>query len=61
MHFRLGGTIMGQRTLEPTDALEFEDAKNGIKAIIKFGTFKKSGYWNKTVTGGKDCLEGVLY
>lgn len=61
MHFRLGGTIMGQRTLEPANSLNFEDAKNGIKAIVKFGTFKKSGYWNKTISGGKDCLEGVLY
>lgn len=59
--FRLGGTIMGERTIEPAGAIQYEDTQNCLKSIIKFGTFKKSGYWNKTVTGGKDCYEGVIY
>lgn len=59
--FRLGGTIMGERTIEPAGAIQYEDAKNGLKSIVKYGTFKKSGYWNKKVTGGKDCYEGILY
>jgi len=52
---------MGDRSIEPSGSFNYEDANNQIKAIIKFGTYKKSGMWNKTVSGGKDCFEGLIY
>lgn len=52
---------MGDRSIEPSGSFNYEDAKNQLKAMIKFGTYKKSGMWNVTVTGGKDCFEGLIY
>lgn len=61
LNFKIGGTIMGERSIEPSGSFNYEDAKNQFKAIIKFGTYKKTGVWNKTVTGGKDRFEGLIY
>jgi hypothetical protein len=49
--FKLGGTIMGDRTVEAHGSIQFEDLTNNRKAIVKFSTHKKSGIFNKKETG----------
>eukprot|EP00351_Strombidinopsis_sp_SopsisLIS2011_P000690 CAMPEP_0116879854 /NCGR_PEP_ID=MMETSP0463-20121206/11705_1 /TAXON_ID=181622 /ORGANISM="Strombidinopsis sp, Strain SopsisLIS2011" /LENGTH=102 /DNA_ID=CAMNT_0004529693 /DNA_START=719 /DNA_END=1027 /DNA_ORIENTATION=+ len=52
---------MGERTIEPTGDMLFEDASNNLKAILHFNTFQSSGYWTVTTEGGKDRFIGVMY
>ena len=59
--FKLGGTVVGDRTIEGTGNVYFEDLTNNFKAVIKFSTYKKSGFWKKTETGRKDEYRGVIY
>ena len=37
--FKLGGTIMGERTIEAVGSVLFEDLANRLRAVIKLGTF----------------------
>ena len=59
--FKMGGTVMGDRTIEATGSMLLEDLTNNVKAIIIFSTFKKSGFFKKTVSGKKDEYRGVIY
>ena len=52
---------MGDRTIEACGNMIFEDLTNNVKAVVVFNTYKKSGYWNKTVTGKKDVFFGIIY
>jgi len=61
LNFLIGGTVMGERTIEPTGDILFEDVKNNIRAILHFNTYASSGYWTVTEEGGKDLFVGVLY
>jgi len=45
---------MGERTVETTGNVVFEDLTNSVKAVIILGTYKKSGYFRVTETGSKD-------
>lgn len=38
--FRLGGTIVGERTVEAVNSIVFEDLANQLRAVIVLGTFK---------------------
>lgn len=52
---------MGDRTIEATGSITFEDLTNNIKAVIVFSTYQKSGFWRKTESGKKDEFQGVIY
>jgi hypothetical protein len=52
---------MGDRTIEATGNMFFEDLTNNYKAVILFSTYKKSGFFKKTVSGKKDEYIGVIY
>ena len=45
---------MGDRTIEATGHIVFEDLTNNRKAVIIFSTYKKTGFWRKTESGRKD-------
>ena len=59
--FKLGGTVMGERTVEITGNIFAEDLTNNYKAVIIFGTYKKSGFFKKSVSGRKDEYVGLIY
>jgi hypothetical protein len=46
--FKLGGTVMGDRTIEATGNVFFEDITNNVKAVIILSTHKKTGWVKKT-------------
>lgn len=45
---------MGDRTIDTTGHILFEDLTNNRKAVIIFSTYKKTGFWRKTESGRKD-------
>lgn len=59
--YKLGGTVMGERTIEAIGSVVFEDVTNNYKAVIQFSTYKKSGFWKKSETGKKDEFTGIIY
>ena len=59
--FRLGGTMMGDRTIEGVGTIVYEDIKNNLKAVCVLGTFEKSGFFSKTKTGSRTDFTGVMY
>lgn len=59
--YKLGGTVMGERTIEAIGSVVFEDVTNNYKAVIQFSTYKKSGFWKKSESGKKDEFTGVIY
>jgi hypothetical protein len=61
MDYRIGGTVMGDRTIEGCGNMVFEDLTNNVKAFLIFNTYKKSGFWSVTETGRKDEFLGLIY
>jgi hypothetical protein len=59
--FKLGGTVMGERTIEATGNVYFEDLTNNYKAVVILGTYTSTGWIKKTISGSKDEYKGVLY
>ena len=59
--WKLGGTIVGDRTIEADGSVFFEDMTNNLRACIIFSTYKKSGFWKKVETGNKDEYAGIIY
>ena len=59
--WKLGGTVMGDRTIEADGSIFFEDVTNNVKAAIIFSTYKTSGFWKKSETGKKDDYFGIIY
>lgn len=59
--FKLGGTVMGERSIEAFGNILYEDVTNGLKALICCSTLKVSGYFSKTTTGSKDEITGIIY
>ena len=60
--FRLGGTMMGDRTIEGVGTIVYEDLKNLVKAVCILGTFEKGGFFSsKKAAGSKTDLTGVIY
>ena len=59
--FKLGGTVMGDRTIEATGSISFEDITNNLKAVVIFSTYKKSGFWKKKESGKRDEYTGIIY
>ena len=59
--WKLGGTVMGDRTIEATGNVWFEDVTNNFKAVIILSTYSKSGFWRKTESGKRDEYVGLIY
>lgn len=52
---------MGDRTIEATGSILFEDLNNGLRAIVQLGTYQKTGMVFKKITGSKDEITGFIY
>jgi hypothetical protein len=52
--YKLGGTVMGERTIETIGSSTFEDFTNHRKAVLLMSTYKKTGWLRNTATGCKD-------
>lgn len=52
---------MGDRTIEAVGNVVVEDLTNNFKAVIIFSTYKKSGFFKKSVSGRKDEFVGLIY
>jgi hypothetical protein len=59
--WKLGGTVVGERTIEAEGSIYFEDITNNVKACIIFSTYKSEGFWKKVETGAKDEYTGIIY
>jgi hypothetical protein len=59
--FKLGGTVMGERTIECCGSLVFHDAANRIKAVVQLNTFKNAGYFVGSASGCRSGIDGVIY
>lgn len=59
--WRLGGTVVGERTIEGVGSIAYEDLANRIKAVIVLGTYKAGGFFSGKASGSKTDFEGVLY
>jgi hypothetical protein len=59
--FKIGGTVMGDRTIESTGSVVFEDLTNNRKAVIITNTHKASGFFSKKESGKKDEVTGIIY
>lgn len=59
--YRLGGTVMGERTIEAIGSCTFEDLTNNRKAVLIMGTFKKTGWIRSSTSGSKDEFTGMIY
>jgi hypothetical protein len=59
--FKIGGTVMGDRTIETNGSVLFEDVTNNRKAVILMNTHKSSGFFSKKETGSKDEINGIIY
>lgn len=59
--YKLGGTVMGERTIETYGSCTFEDLTNHRKALLIANTFKKTGWIRSSSTGKKDEVQGVIY
>ena len=61
--FKLGGTVMNERTIEALGSIVFEDIKSGVKAIVTMSTLTKAGWLpgSRSQSGSKDHFAGVIY
>lgn len=59
--WKLGGTVVGDRTIEADGNIFFEDLTNNRKVAIIFSTYKKSGFFKKTESGARDEYLGLIY
>lgn len=59
--FRLGGTMVGDRTIEGVGTIVHEDIQNLLKSVTILGTFEKAGFFGKKATGNKSDFTGVIY
>ena len=59
--YKLGGTVMGERTIETIGSCTFEDLSNNRKAVLLCSTFKKTGWITSSSTGSKDEITGIIY
>jgi hypothetical protein len=60
-NFKLGGTVMGDRSVETYGSCVYEDLTNHRKAVIIINTFKKTGWIKSSTTGCKDQFTGIIY
>lgn len=59
--WKLGGTVLGERTIEIGGSMIFEDLTNNRKCVMILSTYKKTGYFTSATTGLKDEIVGIIY
>ena len=59
--YKLGGTVMGERTIECIGSNTYEDLTNHRKCVLLMNTFKKTGWIRSSTTGSKDSFGGIIY
>lgn len=59
--YKLGGTVMGERSIETIGSCVFEDLTNDRKAVLIMSTYKKTGWIRTSTSGFKDKFVGVIY
>lgn len=59
--YKLGGTVMGERTIETIGSCTFEDLTNNRKSVLLCSTFKKTGWITSSYSGSKDEITGIIY
>lgn len=59
--YRLGGTVMGERTIEANGCSIYQDVTNNRKAVLTMSSFKKTGWIRNTTEGLKDEIKGIIY
>ena len=59
--YKIGGTVMGERTVETIGSSTFEDLTNNRKAVVINNTYKKTGWIRSGSTGSKDKMIGIIY
>jgi hypothetical protein len=62
-HYTLGGTVIGDRTINADGYFLFEDVENNIKCIIIFNPIMKSGgiFSSHKFAGKTDDFKGLIY
>ena len=62
-HYTLGGTVIGDRTIDADGYFLFEDIENNIKWIIIFNPIMKTGgiFSSHTYAGKTDDFKGLIY
>jgi len=59
--YKLGGTVMGERSIEIIGSSTFEDLTNNRKAVVINNTYKKTGWIRSGSTGSKDKMIGQIF
>jgi len=59
--YKVGGMVMGERTIETVGSSMFEDITNKRKAVLLMTSFKKTGWIRSTYSGQKDEISGIIY
>mmetsp|Transcript_22963 Transcript_22963/g.35430 ORF Transcript_22963/g.35430 Transcript_22963/m.35430 type:complete len:157 (-) Transcript_22963:394-864(-) len=59
--FKLGGTVMGDRTIEGYGCCIFEDFTYNRKCVLVVNTFKKAGWITGVQSGCRDEFTGLIY
>ena len=60
--WKLGGTILGARTIEGEGSIVWEDLKNKLKAVVVLNTFKSGGFFSgKNKSGSRTSFSGIIY
>jgi|TARA_B110000305_G_C19404140_1_gene621765 hypothetical protein len=52
--YKLGGTVMGERTIEAIGSCTYEDLTNHRKAVLLMNTYEKVGMFKTSHVGCKD-------
>jgi hypothetical protein len=62
-HYTLGGTVMGDRTINADGFFLFEDTENDIKCVIIFNPIMKAGgvFSSHKYAGKTDDFRGLIY
>lgn len=62
-HYSLGGTVMGDRTIDADGFFLFEDQENDIRCVIIFNPIMKSGgiFSSHKFAGKTDDFRGLIY
>lgn len=59
--YKLGGTVMGERTIEAIGSCTYEDLTNHRKAVLLMNTYEKVGMFKTSHVGCKDQMVGQIY
>lgn len=52
--YKLGGTVMGERTIEAIGSCTYEDLTFNRKAVLLMNTYEKVGMFKTSHVGSKD-------